>query len=239
MKRKILAVILAGAGLCLVFLGSCRPQPSVTDYVESLPELPQEIAATLDPKTLATKVSVTLPAPEITEPGTALAPCCGSKDLSSLKVRYAYTKCGLLRDFILAPFRNLLLSEKGGPGGETGGQTGDFKAYKLSQFNRRPVLDQTICVTSKGPWNATLAEDKSCSNSAASVQTLLIDAFGNLVQFVWVGGVEFHPPEVELVSCRADLTYRFSCKGHSTCPCESIPPCAEDQPCDCGIAGQW
>lgn len=238
MKRKILAVILAGAGLCLVFLGSCRPQPNVKDYVEGLPELPQEIAASLDPKTLATRVSVTLP-PPVTEPGTASVPCCGSKDLKSLKVKYSYTKCGLLRDFILAPIGNLLLSERGGPGGEAGGQTGDFKAYKLSEFNRRPVLDQTICVTSQGPWNATLYADKSCSNSAATVQTLVIDAFGNLVQFMWVGGVELHPPDVKLVSCRAVFTHEFPCDGLSTCPCGFHHTCAEDQPCDCGIAGQW
>jgi hypothetical protein len=77
--------IAAFAALVLL-LASCRrtgePSPlSLADRLERLLALPADVAATLDPKTHATRLPESHPAPARETTGVALAPCCGSKGL--------------------------------------------------------------------------------------------------------------------------------------------------------------
>jgi hypothetical protein len=101
--------------------------------------------------------------------------------------------------------------------------------------NRRTVLDTIVCVTSDGPWNATLFEDRNCNGYMPQDQ-LIISAWGDLVPFYWNSGVQNHPPEILLVSCRGIGIFRFPCNVNTLCDCSSSP-CAPELPCDCGA--QW
>ena len=170
-----------------------------------------------------------------------MAPCCDIKRTKSLRVTFPYTKCGPLRDFIVAPIADSVFLDGGhatGQGVAKGPEPARFKAYKLNKLKGGNILDQPVCVTSQGPWNATLIERRACSNYTPH-NSLLIDAFGDLLSFEWNGGVELHPPNVGLVSCRRVATTRFLCPGSlSTCDCPSTF-CPATDPCDCGLEGEW
>ena len=87
---------------------------ALADRLEKLPTLPADIAATLDPKTNATKMADAPPAPvKLTGP-LPHAPCCSIKDQRSLKVNVALTRCAPLRDFICRA--------RLGPGDDPGGR---------------------------------------------------------------------------------------------------------------------
>ena len=238
MRRNSSVVALTCAAFSLLLFANCR-KPGIEDFAAKLAELPKDLDATLDPKTLATKVSTSYPQPE-RAPGTALAPCCGSKDTKSLKVKFPYTKCGPLRDFIIAKFGELVLveSEQRAAGGGQGAGPRNVRAFRRGELNRTSVLDTIVCFTSEGPWNATLVEDRHCIGYTPQ-DTLIINAFGDVISFVWNGGPANHPAAVQLVSCRSVGVVRFPCGGISDCSCPSDPPCPADQPCDCGLQGQW
>jgi hypothetical protein len=212
-------LLLILAQLAATLLG-CRPQ-SAEDYAERLPDLPSDLAATLDPATMATRIPASFP-PPVKAPAP-LAPCCGSTDRKTLRVTFKYTKCGRLRDFIVAPLADAILF-RSGP--ET------TQAYRLRKLNGT-AFDQHICVTSKGPWNATLTEQRNCVGYTP-VQNLMITAYGDPVLFVWNGSVADHPPEVGLVSCRQVDKTQFQCGGLSDCSCPSSS-CPASQPCACTL----
>lgn len=220
--------------LSLLVLSNCR-RSGIEDYVARLPDLPQDIAATLDPKTMATKISTTYLPPE--KELVAHAPCCGSTNTSYLKVNFTYTQCGPLRDFIVAPVGAFLLSADSGQRG--GGQPAvpHFKVYKRRRVGIKTAFDQIVCMTSRGPWNATLVENRHCGDYTPQ-HTLTINAYGDVVSRTWNGGVENHPADVQLVSCRQIATTRISCGGLSGCQCPSSF-CPTDQSCDCNLEGQW
>lgn len=237
MKNRISAAALTCAAVSVLLLGSCKP-PGAEEFAAKLPELPKDLEATLDPKTLATKLSTAHPPPEKL-PGVVLAPCCASSDTKSLKVNFTYTKCGPLRDFFLAPVGNLVAFEakQGGGGGDKAAAPQNFKVFRRGEVNRTTVLDTIVCVTSPGPWDATLVEDRHC-NGYSPYDSLFINAFGDAVTFYWNGGPSNHPAAVGLVSCREVGVVRFACNALSGCTCDSSP-CAPELPCDCGLQGQW
>ena len=167
------------------------------------------------------------------------APCCSSEDKKALKVTYSHTKCGPLRDFIVAPISDTATRSWGagwvqpGIGSRLG--TADWLAHQGNRFSS--YLDQIVCMTSKGPWDATLTETRACSGYGP-VHTLIINAFGEQVQFNWQGGVEMHPPGIGLVSCRQIHNIRSRCSPHSTCDCLSFF-CPPTQSCECSLENQW
>ena len=200
MRIRTSALSLSCALFSVLLFSHCR-QPGVEDFASKLPDLPKDLDATLDPKTLATKLSTVFPPPEKLT-GVILAACCGSSDTKTLKVNFSYTKCGPLRDFIMAPVGNLVFFDTGQSGG--GGQRAtprSFKVFRRGELDRKSVLDTIVCVTSEGPWNATLTEDRNC-NGYSPRDTLIISAFSDVISFVWNGGPANHPPAVGLVSCR-------------------------------------
>ena len=213
-----------------------RRDAALADRLEKLPTLPADIAATLDPKTNATKTMGPPPVPVKETGPLPVAPCCSIKDQKSLKVKVALTRCGPLRDFIVAPVGDLVMAREigggGAPGGPAGalGSGGNIRAYKLNTVNPS-VWDTIICMTSDGPWDATFIEDRHCNNYAP-VDSLFVSAWGGLVPYYWNGGPANHPPEVSVVSCRDLGTFRLPCGGPSTCDCTSSP-CPADQPCPC------
>lgn len=239
--RKAAASVTA---MLVLLLPGCRPpgetgqsaDARLADRLEKLPVLPADLAATLDPKTNATKIAVVQPLP-VKETGTKLlAPCCGSKDQKSLKVKVSLTKCGPLRDFILAPIGDLVMArEAGGGGGVTAagaaGAAGNVKAYRFNTVSRTTVLDTIVCVTSDGPWDATFIEDRNCNNYQPQ-DSLFVSAWGGIVAYYWNGGTPNHPPQVQVVSCRDIGTFRYPCNALSGCNCQSAP-CPADQPCVC------
>ena len=248
MRSRIPAPIQAAVAVLFVLLASgCQAPGSgtgasadagVADRLEKLPTLPADIAATLDPKTNATKAAGLPLAPVKATGPLPHAPCCSIKDQKSLKVRVALTKCGPLRDFIVAPLSELVLAREGGggaaPGGPAGaiGTGGNIRAYKLNTINRARVWDSVVCMTSDGPWDATFIEDRYCNNYGPQ-DSLFVSAWGTLYAYYWNGGPENHPPEVSVVSCRDIGTTRAPCGGLSNCDCTSSPPCPADQPCPC------
>ncbi len=232
MKNKVFTLITVGV-LFLFGFGSCRQSNSTTTDVDRLPELPADIAATIDPQTMATKTAFSNPAP-VRMPDVSLAPCCGSTDTRAVRVKFAYTKCGPLRDFIVAPFGNLnTLASARGPNQPA--EHPDLKVFKLTQFNGKTILDQQVCVTSQGPWSGMLTEDRHCVGYTPQ-QSLVISTSGGPVTFNWSGGVENHPPQVKFVSCRELGTSMYQCNALSTCECISST-CPASQPCSCGIPG--
>lgn len=232
MKNIISTLIIFGT-LSLILFDGCGKNKTTNEY-DRLPDLPPDLAATLDPDTMATKITVSTPEP-VQSPGVALAQCCGSSEGMTLKVKFPYTKCGPLRDFIVGPIGDVKSLAASGPGQSEAHP--DFKVYKLTQFNAKTVLDQVVCVTSQGPWDATLTEDRHC-NGYSPIRTLTISPYGDLISFVWNTSNGTHPESVTLVSCRQMNTSRFHCGGLSNCDCRSST-CPADQPCECNLPSNW
>lgn len=237
MQNTIFTLITATM-VCLTTFAGCDKQ-TLTKQYERLPELPQAIATTLDAKRMATKI----PVPDFTpikDPTITTAPCCSITDRMELLVRYPYTKCGPLRDFIVAPMADRVVmlgrtSLSSNARGIQGGNVGDLKAFKLTTLNGQTVLDQHVCVKSSGPWKATLTIERRC-NGYMPINSLLIDAFGDPVPLGWSGGTQNHPPEVQLVSCRTLGTSGSQCGALSSCPCTNWT-CPPTDSCPCNL--QW
>ena len=256
MRIRIGAVHVACSTLLLLLCAGCGStgptggagSAGILDRLEKLPALPPDVASTLDPKTSATRIRPSQLAP-VLDPAAPLAPCCGSKDQKTLKVRVSLTKCGPLRDFILAPIGDLLafeLTPAGGSGGTGGtggvgglggavGPAGNVRMYRRGAVNRTRALDTIVCMSSDGPWDATFTEERNC-NGYQPQDSLLVSGWGGLVGYFWNGGVSNHPPEIQLVSCREIGTFRFPCNALSGCDCSSSP-CPAEQPCECTL--QW
>jgi len=249
MKSRIRAGLEASlAALLVMAVANCRGTGTagsgVADRLEQLPVLPPEIASTLDPATNATKIRPSQPT-FVRDPSVAQAPCCGSKDVRALKVRVSLTKCAPLRDFIMAPVRDLVLSSDtgaatgggqgggGAAGGAAGGPgaEGKVRMFRLNTVNRQTVLDTIVCMASDGPWDATFQEERNCNNYAPQ-NSLLVSGWGGIVPYYWNGGAANHPPEVSVVSCREVGLFRYACSGLSSCDCRSSP-CPANQPCVC------
>ncbi|HEX5759338.1 MAG TPA: hypothetical protein VF121_09100 [Thermoanaerobaculia bacterium] len=208
---------LAAVPFLLLFLAHCRPE-SVEDRVAKLPELPPEIAATLDPERLATKVASGAEPPE-TPPKALLLPCCSSKETRRLKVRFRYTKCSLP-----AHFFDLVLTQDGSGSARP-------QMHKLTELRGRNLALTHFCRSSDGPWDAVLTETRACSPPAPS-RTLVISAFGDAVLFAW-GGPQSPPANVQVVACREESDIRSPC-GISGCTCSSTT-CAAGQECPCSL----
>jgi hypothetical protein len=239
-------VAAAVAALLVLLLVGCKgpatpassADAALADRLEKLPALPPDIAATLDPKTNATKTSGPPPLPVKATGAQPLAPCCSIQDRKSLKVNVSLTKCAPLRDFIVGPLVDVVVArEVGGggaaPGGGAGGPGlgGNVRAYKLNTVNRADAWNTIICMTSNGPWDATFIEDRSCVNYSP-VDSLFVSAWGGIVAYYWNGGTPNHPAGITVASCRDIGTFRLPCGGPGTCDCTSNA-CPADQPCPC------
>src|SRR5712692_5893234 len=105
MRSRIPAPLQAATAVAALLIGCRAPggdasaDARLADRLEKLPVLPADLASTLDPKTNATRIAVVQPLPVKDTSPQPLAPCCGSKDQKSLKVKVALTRCGPLRDF--------------------------------------------------------------------------------------------------------------------------------------------
>ena len=223
-KTFLVARRLAVVPLVLVLV-HCRPK-SVEDQVAALPELPPDLAATLDPKTLATKV-VAGPVGPVTRTGESLAPCCSSSETRSLKVRFRYIKCGP-PDHLFDLDQAVLSQERRGSG-EPAKPAGP-ELYKLS---RLPGLQIPLhfCRVSDGPWNAILTASDGCNTQP--IRTLFIAAFGDIVSFTWVGTAS-PPANVQVLACRQDSFTQAPCGDQQGCDCSSST-CPPDQPCPCAL----
>ena len=234
-SRRCVVIQLLFAVGCALFMFACA-ESSLEQRVSRLPVLPPDLAATLDPKTQRTKVAPSHPEPK-RDPSIEFAPCCGSQDQKSLVVRIPFTKCGPLRDFIVAPIGDavILAEKKTAPGGQPSSPPASTtRAFRLNAVVSANVLDTIVCVTSEGPWNATLLEDRNC-NGYMPVDTLVITAWDDLYSYVWNGGVKKHPADIALVSCREKGLFRYGCSLTSSCDCSS-DECPPEQPCDCSAA---
>ncbi|MGH9361148.1 MAG: hypothetical protein ACRD2T_04470 [Thermoanaerobaculia bacterium] len=222
MSRMFLVVRCLAVVLLVLVLAHCRPK-SIEDQVAALPELPPEIAATLDPDTMATKVVSGVGPPE-TATGAILVPCCSSTETRQLKVRFRYTKCGPLADLFDLEFVVL-----------TQGRAGSAKPemHKLTEFRGRTLPFPHLCRSSDGPWNAILTEKRGCANPTPS-RSLAISAFGDVISFTW-GGPQSPPANVQVVACRKESFIRLLCPGSiSTCDCSSSS-CSAGQDCPCPL----
>lgn len=240
MKKSFLALGLISSLFLGLLFPACQKN-SLEDQFSKLPELTEDIAATLDTATMATAGRYSFVERKL-EPAIALAPCCSSSDRKALKVNFSYTRCVPLRDLLIAPIQDLVFTEASRGGRTTTTQTASqaanrFKYSKLSKLGTKTILDQIVCVTSEGPWDAILIEDRACS-PYTPYHTLTISAFDNLVVFEWNGGIELHPTNVGLVSCRQIGVIKSLCSGLSTCSCLSTI-CPENEPCDCNLGGVW
>lgn len=238
MKTHSSAIATTLAAFCLLMCQACRSD-SLADRFDKLPELPDDIAATLDPNTMATAVTSVFVAP-VFDSEAALAPCCSSQDEKALRVTFPYTKCAPLRDFILVPLQEQARVQaglgSGQPAGAEGGEPVKPKVWKLTKRKVGTVLDRIVCVTSDGPWNASLTETRACSPPTPH-QSLRIAPYGDLVTFEWNGEVALHPSNVGLVTCRQVSVNQANC-GISTCDCLAFL-CPANEPCDCGLSGSW
>lgn len=224
--------------LAATVVSGCQSQ-TPEQWAEALPDLPADLAATIDPATMATRVDSRVPEPTRDATTAAVAPCCGSTDDKQLRVTMAYTKCGPLLDFVVATSSGVLMRARPGPATSptsstppTASTPSEVRHFKLREFAGKAFLDR-ICVTSNGPWDATLTEQRSCIGYNPT-HRLVVAAFGDLVTFNWNGGVENHPTQVGLVSCRQISTARFSCGGPSSCTCTSSS-CPPGQACACTL----
>jgi len=237
-NQRWMKLIFTAIAVCIFLLGSCRQKPAAID-VESLPELPQDVAATLDPKTMATKTPALGNIP-VKAPGVLFAPCCSSTHTRTMQVSYSYTKCVPLRIAIAGPFPQLVLANPGGSPTPSGGAATpspgqpSVKAFKLTSFKSKALSEKLFCTTSQGPWNATFIEERHCS-PVTPQDTLIINAFGDQVIMQWAGGTPSHPASVQVVSCRDIGETQANC-GISNCACQNSS-CPETQPCPCNLEG--
>ena len=253
MRSRIPAPVQAAAAvaaLLVLLLIGCQAPPSgagaagpgsgasLADRLEKLPALPADVAATLDPKTNATKMTGPPPAPVRPTGGVLHAPCCSIKEQKSLKVKVALTKCAPLQDFVVAPLSDLVMAREapgggGTPGGPAGapGVGGNIRTYKLDTVNRTSPWKTIVCMTSDGPWDATFIEDRHCNNYAPQ-DSLFVSGWGGLVGYYWNGGPANHPAGITVVSCNDIGTLRLPCGGPSSCNCDSSP-CPAGQQCPC------
>ena len=214
--------------VCLALsLGSCKNKSAPQNEVENLPELPSELATTLDPDTMATKPAPN-PSPSAKPANVILAPCCSSTETKTLQVKFTYTKC------VLPQLELLTLSGRSvsDPGKNQG--NGAVRTFKLTSLNGKLLRDLRFCTTSEGPWNATFIEERKCS-PLIPLDTLVINAFNDQIIFQWTGGTENHPPSVSLVSCKEIGTTKSNC-GISNCDCKGFT-CQPNQACPCALLG--
>lgn len=106
-------------------------------------------------------------------PRLSVGACCGSQERKTYQVRLPLTKCGPLRDFIVASigagFSSIDPGRRTGRNGRDprggGGPGSNVRIYKRNTVNRMSVLDTIVCVTSDGLWNATLTEGATATAS--------------------------------------------------------------------------
>jgi hypothetical protein len=211
--------------ICLLFVCGCRTS-NPGDLAEGLPDLPPEIARTIDPKTMATKAPLSSLSSILQPLGdTARCPRCGSRSVDHLLVNYSYTRCGNYRDILRPPVSEVEFRE----------ERASLKRYKLKELNGRRFPDIQVCITSQGPWNAMLTENRSCSGSCAPTYDLTISALGNVISFYWANGIDNHPPDVYPVSCRIVSRTRTQCgmSGQCCSPGECYGECSQN--CECGV----
>lgn len=221
--RFLLARFLAAVPL-LLFLSGCQPK-SLEERVASLPELPAEIADTLDAETLATKTVAETKPPETTPALIAAGPCCSISETRRLKVRFPFTKCG--SPFDLFDLGGLVLTQGDRPAGAK-----PPELHRLTELRGRRLARLNLCVSSQGPWNAVLKENRACS-PFTPVRTLTISALGDIIVFTW-SGFQSPPANVQVVSCRTEGIIRTFCGELSTCDCSSAP-CTVEAECQCPL----
>src|SRR4030095_11509891 len=191
MKSRIPAPIQAAAAavaiLLVLLLSGCQTaapntDAALADRIEKLPTLPADIAATLDPKTNATKMAGVPPEPlQLTTP-LPHAPCCAIKEEKALQVKVTLTKCGPFHSLELSPVSDLVMGREpggGGGGGAPAGSVGggsNVRVYKYGAVNRANVINSILCTTSDGPWDATFIEERHCNNYAP-VDALSVSAW--------------------------------------------------------------
>src|SRR5262245_44368461 len=253
MRSRIPSPVLVVAAVALplvLLLSGCKPPASsggisdaaLADRLEKLPTRPAALAATLDPKTNATKIGSPPLAPVKATAPLPHLPCCSIKDEKSLKVKVTLTRCAPFLEWIAVPVKDLVLAREGGGGGGGGGgaaaggpvggqgSLGDVRAFKLNTVDRANVWGTIVCMTSDGPWDATFIEERQCTIPTPH-DALYVSGWAGLVGFHWNGGVENHPAEVTVVSCNNVGTTQFNC-GISTCDCSSNS-CPPGQQCPC------
>ncbi len=218
MSRTFLVTRRLAAVPLVLVLAHCQPK-SLEDQVAALPELPTEIAATLDPDTLATKVVSGIGPPETTT-GEVLEPCCSSTETRRLEVRFRYIKCSSL-DHVVDLGQLVLSQERRG--------TAKLETYKLTELQGR-TIPLALCRVSNGPWNAILTEQRGCNSK--TVRNLFIAAFDDTVLFTWVG-TQSPPANVAVVACRTESVVGSPC-GLKGCDCPSTV-CPAGDPCSCPL----
>ncbi|MBL7805403.1 MAG: hypothetical protein JNL02_16810 [Saprospiraceae bacterium] len=223
--------------LVLLLSAGCK-QDKLERQFEALPELPSELAATLDTHTLATNIpaftSVNLNTSKQDKiPELAAAPCCENTDYKALQVMLPYTKCAPLREFLVVPLGDLSMATEGQRNKQ--GVQPPSRAVSLYKYKNKgglSILDRIVCVSSDGPWEASLVATTPCS-PYITLYSLTVSAFGDQFVYEWTGGLENHPAEIQLVSCRQLGNISLSC-GISTCSCSSSH-CPEEDPCTCTL----
>ncbi len=226
-----------GSGAGAAVTPAASADAGLADRLEKLPTLPADLAATLDPKTNATRMPDPPSAPVKLTGALPHAPCCSIKDQRSLKVKVRLIVCAPLRDFVVAPVSDLVMARTVGGGGTPGGPAGGLgsgakiQAYKLNTVARTDPWNTVVCMLSDGPWDATFIEERHCANYAPQ-DSLYVSGWGSLVPFYWSGGAANHPPGITVISCRNVGTFRMPCGGPGSCDCSSSP-CPADQPCAC------
>jgi len=219
----LIAALVTCLALCL---GGCQPKATNQNEIENLPEMPPDLAATLDPNTMATKTPAANPAP-VTSPTVTLAPCCSSTQTNTMQVTFTYTKC--VPRFQLTPLTKALLANP-----EAGQGSPAVRTFKLTSLSTKVLADFFVCTTSSGPWNATFIEKRNCSPLTPE-DTLVVNAFDDQILFQWVGGTPNHPQSVGVVSCNNVGTTKANC-GISTCDCSNFS-CPQNQTCPCSLQG--
>lgn len=217
----------------LVALGACRPSPEeeLRTFVEALPELPAEVAATLDTATMATmRPALVMPTEQQRQQydtvAAAFAPCCQINVRRELMVEYEITSCRnpYAIDFgdlsTLAVFR----SGKAAP---------NARHAKLTSLRGAKFIKPFWCTTSLGPWPAILDDEIPCQ--VGHWYSLTVFGPDGPITFPrWQGGEELLPAGIRVVDCKRLYTQRLSCGGIGNCNCTSSA-CNPPQDCTCPL----
>jgi hypothetical protein len=217
MRRLSVAATVAA----LLFAGACRREE---DPVSKLPELPDELRATLAPSAVAPVLmtgskTVTPPARPAQE--TRLRPAISTVCVRHYKgyVIYPITVCyppsflvnGLNVEAVQARINPAVVPLTG--------------SYKLSSFPGMRVPPAFYCTVRGGPWYAEVTETPTCENPLVSTFRLDIIAAPQPVEIVWTGMLTDAPapinPNLLMQTSEDNCT---CCNGGTLCPNGSCPP---------------
>ncbi|HNF71364.1 MAG TPA: hypothetical protein PLP34_03055 [Chitinophagaceae bacterium] len=199
-----IVTISALATILIFSTNSCGDKKSLN--VSNLPELPPEILTDFDTSTFTSKLYNEGIFPTNDTNTIAHIPICEQTSVFKMSVKKSFTVC----------------FPKYHPQRPPAPEDPATSFYKLTIKNDKisRVIEPYYCITSEGPWDATLLETKHCNTNIYTYR-LLINInlpqhnYQEQVVYTWGGSIAGHPASVQKLSCSKIRIERRKCPGET------------------------